>query len=81
MKSCEGCKYVFNHHTSKPCWTCYNKADKPNWIASKDISELIESAERKAFQAGWERCLDWYEVGEVREYLHEDFEQWKKESK
>lgn len=41
----------------------------------------IESAERKAFQAGWERCIDLYEAGEIRGYMNEDFGKWKEDNK
>lgn len=81
MKSCEGCKNVFDHHTSKPCRSCRYKDDRPNWTASKYIAELIEAAERKAFQAGWEKAIDLYEAGELRGYTREDFEKFKEKSK
>ena len=48
---------------------------------AKVDADMIEQIERKAFQAGWEGAIDTYEAGDVREYLHEDFEKWKEESK
>lgn len=81
MKKCETCDYAFDHHRSMPCRDCYDKADKPHYKVSNAIASLIEAAERKAFQAGWEGAIDTYEAGDVREYLHEDFEKWKEESK
>lgn len=81
MKSCECCKHLDVQFYRHPCDRCYFTYeftdDRPNWEPDDHISGLIESAEQKAFQAGWEHCIDLCEAGEIRGYMNEDFEKWK----
>ena len=81
MKNCELCKHYEHRISDYPCKYCHFKNNKPYWDPTDEIAEVIEAAERKAFQAGWEGAIDTYEAGDVREYLHEDFEKWKEENK
>lgn len=46
---CEGCKEHYNR-SHNACIYCLRSADRPHWTPNNEIAELIEAAERKAFQ-------------------------------
>lgn len=50
MKSCESCKHYNNPFLAHQCDKCYRTDDAGYWEPHDHVSELIEAAERKAFQ-------------------------------
>ena len=92
MKNCELCKHYEHRISGYPCRYCHFKNNKPHWVPTDEIAELIEAVERKAFDAAKEKEMigkifpaqeatynETYQYVEVEKY--ESFEQWKEESK
>lgn len=78
MKHCRTCKHFAQSIVVEPCISCI---DESNWQSDDHIAELIEAAERRAFEAGWGKAIDLYEAGELRGYNEDDFKRFKEESK
>ena len=82
MKQCRTCAYYAQSIERIPCKSCH---DESNWQPEEYIAELIEAAELKAFEAGWEKGTSYFdeygEIGGIEMQARADYEHWKEEIK